>query len=104
MRSPSAADTAPVPTRDRSWSRANPPPARRRSKPRSPRRFSPAILSMSASAGFELPMPRRIIHCFRAPLGGVMRHVGDLVTAQHGMGLDLGLITASNDGGANADK
>jgi glycosyltransferase involved in cell wall biosynthesis len=49
-------------------------------------------------------MPRRIIHCFRAPLGGVMRHVGDLVTAQHGMGLDVGLITASNLGGAGADK
>jgi glycosyltransferase involved in cell wall biosynthesis len=49
-------------------------------------------------------MPRRIIHCFRAPLGGVMRHVGDLVTAQHGMGLDVGLITASNLGGASADK
>jgi glycosyltransferase involved in cell wall biosynthesis len=49
-------------------------------------------------------MPHRIIHCFRAPLGGVMRHVGDLVAAQHGMGLDLGLITASNIGGAGADK
>ena len=49
-------------------------------------------------------MQRRIIHCFRAPLGGVMRHVGDLVTAQHGMGLDVGMITASNLGGAGADK
>jgi glycosyltransferase involved in cell wall biosynthesis len=49
-------------------------------------------------------MPRRIVHCFRAPLGGVMRHVGDLVTAQHGMGLDVGLITASNLGGTGADK
>jgi glycosyltransferase involved in cell wall biosynthesis len=33
-----------------------------------------------------------------------MRHVGDLVTAQHSMGLDVGLITASNLGGAGADK
>jgi glycosyltransferase involved in cell wall biosynthesis len=49
-------------------------------------------------------MPRRIIHCFRAPLGGVMRHVSDLVSAQHKMGLDIGLITASNLGGASADK
>jgi len=49
-------------------------------------------------------MPRRIIHCFRAPLGGVMRHVSDLATAQHRMGLDVGLITASNLGGVGAAK
>ncbi|MGH6874146.1 MAG: glycosyltransferase family 4 protein [Aestuariivirgaceae bacterium] len=49
-------------------------------------------------------MPRRIIHVFRAPLGGVMRHVRDLVTAQHEMGLEVGLVTASNIGGAGAEN
>jgi hypothetical protein len=60
---------------------------------------------MCASAGFKaVHMSLRVIHIFRAPLGGVMRHVRDLITAQHDMGLEVGLITASNVCGAGSDQ
>jgi glycosyltransferase involved in cell wall biosynthesis len=44
--------------------------------------------------------PLRIVHCFRAPVGGVFRHVRDLVEAQHGAGHAVGLICDSSTGGA----
>jgi glycosyltransferase involved in cell wall biosynthesis len=41
----------------------------------------------------------RIVHCFRAPVGGVFRHVRDLVEAQHVAGHAVALICDSTTGG-----
>ena len=41
----------------------------------------------------------RIVHCFRAPVGGVFRHVGDLAEAQHRAGNAVGIICDSTTGG-----
>jgi len=41
----------------------------------------------------------RIVHCFRAPVGGVFRHVGDLAEAQHRDGNAVGIICDSTTGG-----
>lgn len=40
-------------------------------------------------------MPR-VLHVLRAPVGGLFRHVRDLVPAQHGMGLEVGVVCDSN--------
>ncbi len=42
----------------------------------------------------------RIIHCIRAPVGGVFRHVADLAEAQHNAGHSVGLICDSSTGGS----
>ncbi len=39
----------------------------------------------------------RILHCLRAPLGGVLRHVTDLAGAQAERGLDVGIICDSTE-------
>lgn len=44
--------------------------------------------------------PLRIIHCFRAPVGGLFRHVRDLAEAQHDAGHAVGVICDSMTGGA----
>lgn len=41
----------------------------------------------------------RIVHCFRAPVGGVFRHVRDLVEAQSAAGHSVGIICDSTSGG-----
>lgn len=38
----------------------------------------------------------RVLHILRAPVGGLFRHVRDLVPTQHGMGLEVGVICDSN--------
>ncbi len=43
--------------------------------------------------------PLRIVHCFRAPVGGVFRHVCDLAEAQHRAGHAVGIICDSSTGG-----
>jgi len=43
--------------------------------------------------------PLRIVHCFRSPVGGVGRHVRDLVTAQAAAGHSVGIICDSSTGG-----
>lgn len=48
--------------------------------------------------------PLRVIHCLRAPVGGLFRHVRDLVRAQAEMGLDVGVICDSRGGGTAADE
>ncbi|MBV8850034.1 MAG: glycosyltransferase family 4 protein [Methylobacteriaceae bacterium] len=45
----------------------------------------------------------RIVHVLRAPLGGLFRHVLDLTREQIARGHQVGLITDSLTGGANAD-
>jgi len=42
----------------------------------------------------------RIVHCFRAPVGGVFRHVRDLCEAQHAAGHAVAVICDSTTGGA----
>jgi len=41
----------------------------------------------------------RIMHCFRSPVGGIFRHVRDLVHEQVSDGHDVGIICDSNTGG-----
>ncbi|MBB4304799.1 glycosyltransferase involved in cell wall biosynthesis [Rhodobium orientis] len=45
----------------------------------------------------------RIVHCIRAPVGGVFRHVSDLATAQAAAGHAVGLICDSTTGGSFED-
>jgi glycosyltransferase involved in cell wall biosynthesis len=48
--------------------------------------------------------PLNILHVFRAPVGGLFRHVVDLARGQAARGHNVGLITDSTTGGARADK
>ncbi len=45
----------------------------------------------------------RILHVFRAPVGGLFRHVFDLAKAQSQMGHDVGIICDANTGGETAN-
>jgi glycosyltransferase involved in cell wall biosynthesis len=47
--------------------------------------------------------PLNILHVLRAPLGGLFRHVTDLVRGQAARGHRVGLIVDSTTGGARAD-
>lgn len=44
-----------------------------------------------------------IIHCFRSPVGGIFRHVRDLLDAQVAAGHRVGIICDSSTGGAYED-
>ncbi len=46
----------------------------------------------------------RIIHIFRAPVGGLFRHVGDLVRAQVARGHEVGIICDAATGGEAAER
>lgn len=48
--------------------------------------------------------PLRIIHCFRAPVGGIFRHVRDLAMAQAEAGHQVGFICDSITGGAFEER
>ena len=48
--------------------------------------------------------PLRILHVFRAPVGGLFRHVLDLAYEQIARGHRVGLIADSNTGGARANQ
>lgn len=54
----------------------------------------------------ELPSPRRlrILHVFRAPLGGLFRHVLDVARGQAERGHAVGIFCDSNTGGPRADE
>jgi glycosyltransferase involved in cell wall biosynthesis len=41
----------------------------------------------------------RIVHCFRSPVGGIFRHVRDLVDAQVAAGHEVGIVCDSSTGG-----
>lgn len=45
----------------------------------------------------------RIVHCFRAPVGGVFRHVRDLAEAQTALGHSVGMVCDASTGGAFED-
>ncbi len=46
----------------------------------------------------------RIVHCFRSPVGGLFRHVRDLVDAQVGNGHQVGIVCDSSTGGDYEDR
>ncbi|MCB1491678.1 MAG: glycosyltransferase, partial [Rhodobiaceae bacterium] len=46
----------------------------------------------------------RILHCMRAPVGGLFRHVLDLAHEQVARGHDVGIICDGSTGGAQAIK
>ncbi|MEZ5872648.1 MAG: glycosyltransferase family 4 protein [Nitratireductor sp.] len=48
--------------------------------------------------------PLRIVHCFRSPVGGIFRHVRDLVEAQSAAGHSVGIICDSLTGGAHEER
>ena len=41
----------------------------------------------------------RIVHCFRSPVGGIFRHVRDLVSEQKKAGHKVGILCDSSTGG-----
>ena len=45
----------------------------------------------------------RIVHCFRSPVGGIFRHVRDLVEEQIAGGHSVGIVCDSSTGGAFED-
>lgn len=49
------------------------------------------------------PQSLRILHVFRAPIGGLFRHVVDLTRGQIARGHQVGLIADSTTGGAQAE-
>ena len=48
--------------------------------------------------------PLRIIHCFRSPVGGIFRHVRDLVNYHSEQGHKIGILCDSSTGGEHEDK
>lgn len=48
--------------------------------------------------------PLRILHVFRAPLGGLFRNVLDLTRGQVALGHEVGIFCDSSTGGARADQ
>lgn len=47
--------------------------------------------------------PLRIIHCFRSPVGGIFRHVRDLVEAHSRAGHEVGILCDSTTGGRHEE-
>ncbi|MDA4846858.1 glycosyltransferase [Hoeflea poritis] len=45
----------------------------------------------------------RILHCFRSPVGGIFRHVRDLVELHYEAGHKVGILCDSTTGGAHED-
>ncbi|MBP1843536.1 glycosyltransferase involved in cell wall biosynthesis [Rhizobium petrolearium] len=48
--------------------------------------------------------PLRILHCFRSPVGGIFRHVRDLVEEHRAAGHEVGILCDSSTGGAHEDR
>jgi glycosyltransferase involved in cell wall biosynthesis len=49
-------------------------------------------------------MPLRVVHVFRAPVGGLFRHVMDIARLQAERGCEVGLIADSSTGGERAEN
>lgn len=62
------------------------------------------IESRGTGARPGLEPPRRILHIFRAPVGGLFRHVADLVRLQAAAGHEVGIICDSGTGGDRAAR
>ena len=64
----------------------------------------PAALDVEAAGIVRAPSaPLNILHVLRAPLGGLFRHVVDLVRGQAARGHRVGLIVDSTTGGTRAE-
>ncbi|MBB3398146.1 MULTISPECIES: glycosyltransferase family 4 protein [unclassified Rhizobium] len=48
--------------------------------------------------------PLRILHCFRSPVGGIFRHVRDLVLEHSKAGHEVGILCDSSTGGEHEDR
>jgi glycosyltransferase involved in cell wall biosynthesis len=48
--------------------------------------------------------PLRILHCFRSPVGGIFRHVRDLVMEHSKAGHEVGILCDSSTGGEHEDS
>lgn len=48
--------------------------------------------------------PLRIIHCFRAPVGGIFRHVRDLAEQHSAAGHQVGFLCDSTTGGEHEER
>ncbi|MBP2460728.1 MULTISPECIES: glycosyltransferase family 4 protein [unclassified Rhizobium] len=48
--------------------------------------------------------PLRILHCFRSPVGGIFRHVRDLVDEHRAAGHEVGILCDSSTGGEHEDR
>ena len=46
----------------------------------------------------------RILHCFRSPVGGIFRHVRDLVEEHRARGHEVGILCDSTTGGTHEDR
>jgi glycosyltransferase involved in cell wall biosynthesis len=55
-----------------------------------------AVIGRRTRAGADRPL--RIVHCFRSPVGGLFRHVRDLVEMQRNAGHEVGIVCDSNIG------
>lgn len=62
-----------------------------------------APFSIGAGTDSQDMKPLNILHVFRAPVGGLFRHVLDLTREQTARGHRVGLIADSNTGGARAE-
>jgi glycosyltransferase involved in cell wall biosynthesis len=60
--------------------------------------------SSGAGGASVVRRPLRIVHVFRAPVGGLFRHVRDLAEAQHAAGHLVGIVCDSETGGAFEDE
>ena len=68
--------------------------------------LAPADLSFASTAHPQAashPASLKILHILRAPLGGLFRHVIDLVQGQARRGHQVGLFIDSTTGGARAE-
>ncbi len=63
---------------------------------------APALASAPQRTAYA-PTSLKIVHMFRAPLGGLFRHVIDVARGQIERGHRVGLIVDSTTGGANAE-
>ncbi len=52
----------------------------------------------------EIDRKLRIVHCFRSPIGGIFRHVRDLVEIQNSQNMDIGILCDSSTGGEHEEK
>ena len=48
--------------------------------------------------------PLRILHCFRSPVGGIFRHVRDLVEEHRAAGHEVGILCDSSTGGDHEER
>ncbi|MCJ2013948.1 glycosyltransferase family 4 protein [Methylobacterium sp. J-076] len=59
-------------------------------------------MAVANSSDFSAPL--RILHVFRAPVGGLFRHVSDLARLQAAAGHAVGLVCDATTGGAQAER